>query len=122
MVIIRFLPNQGLNVNGLPATSIKIYYGAQQKIYTNQVVFSLNDIDTNSSGAYDPFSCTFVTVGNFVPLPIHGLVLTQQFYYGFSMINSNKEEGPIIADSVCGFTVTNNSDKVAAPKALRSSP
>jgi hypothetical protein len=96
------------------AKSVKVYYGSQQNTYTNSQVFDLETLPflTNTIPAYDTFSCTNTTGGNTKYVKVAGLQYNQQFFWAYSYINTNGVEGPIVAHSVCGFTVTNRTDEV----------
>jgi len=102
---------------------VKIYYGSNLNTYTNNKVFNLTTLPflTNSMQAYDSFNCQSLISGNTNYIKILGLQYTQQFYWAYSYINTNGVEGPIIANAVCGFTVTNRTDEVVIePSNLRT--
>jgi len=123
MVRIIFNPNVNIppTTNGIPVTHLKFYYGAQLQTYTNYVVWSLDNNITNTVpiSVYDPVGCVIFTRECYVIVPVYGLELGQQFYYGYIAINSNGQESPIIAQSICGFIVTNVLDKPVSPMNLR---
>jgi hypothetical protein len=128
-VILLVLVTQAANVRifwnqGVPpdTVAIKVYYGSQSNIYTTNMVFNLDTLpfETNTIPAYDAFQCISVPGGNNKFLRITGLQYNQQFYWAWSCINSNGVEGPIVAHTTCGFTVTNRSDEVFPPEHLKT--
>lgn len=129
IIFLTLLITQAANVRTfwtLPPPSdsklVKIYYGSQPNTYTNSKVFDLTTLPilTNAIPAYDTTGCSN-TVGSGAYMLISGLQYTQQYYWAYSYINTNGVEGPIIAHSVCAFTVTNRSDEVVTiPKDFRT--
>ena len=120
MVIFRWNPDNAPLVNGLPATHIKMYYGSQLKTYTNSVVAPITNRVVTPHLGYDQYNCVFVTLSNYVQVPIYGLKLSNQIYTAYSFINSNGQESPLINEATCGFTVTNNNDLVQPPERLKT--
>jgi len=108
--------DNAVSVNGLPPKYLKISYGPSLRTYTNSVVIGLTNINTtNVYRGWDQYNCVWVDVRNYVEVKVTGLVLSQQIYSAYSLINSNGIESPYINESTCGFTVTNNSDMVLVP-------
>lgn len=101
-------------VGGLPAYKLRLYYGPSLKNYTNHVDVLLTNINTNVYNGYDQYNCVRVDVKNYVEAKVTGLVLSQQIFSAYSVINSNGVESPFINESTCAFTVTNNSDRILA--------
>jgi len=99
-------------VGGLPAYKLRLYYGPSLKNYTNHVDVLLTNINTNVYNGYDQYNCFRMDVRNYVDAKVPGLVLSQQIFSAYSVINSNGVESPFINESTCGFTVTNNSDAI----------
>jgi hypothetical protein len=109
-----------VTVGGLPPKYLKLSYGPTLRTYTNWVVVGLTNINTtNVYRGWDQYNCTWVDVKNYVEVKVTGLVLSQQIYSAYSLINSNGVESPYINESTCGFTVTNNSDMTIPPVNLR---
>lgn len=106
-----------VTVGGLPAYKLRLYYGPSLKNYTNHVDVLLTNINTtNVYHGWDQYNCVWVDTKNYVEAKVTGLVLSQQIFSAYSVINSNGMESPYINESTCAFTVTNNSDAtVLAP-------
>jgi len=121
MIIYRWnAVNNTVTVGGLPAYKLRLYYGSSLKNYTNHVDVFLSSINTtNVYHGWDQYNCVWVDTINYVEAKVTGLVLNQQIYSAYSIINSNGLESPLINESTCGFTVTNNSNGILAPKNLR---
>jgi hypothetical protein len=105
------------------AKYVKIYYGTQANTYTTNQVFELATLPflTNTIPAYDTFGCQPTIGGNTNYVMVSGLQYNQQFFWAYSYINTNGVESPIVANSVCGFTVTNRSDEgITEPKNFRT--
>ncbi len=121
MIIYRWnAVDNPVTVGGLPAYKLRLYYGPSLKNYTNHVDVLLSNINTNVYHGYDQYNCVGVDVKNYVQAKVTGLVLSQQIYSAYSIINSNGLESPLINESTCAFTVTNNSNGVLAPTNLRA--
>jgi hypothetical protein len=114
--------NNPVTVGGLPPKYLRLYYGPSLKNYTNHIDVLLSSVNTtNVYHGWDQYNCVWVDTSNYVEAKVTGLVLSQQIFSAYSVINSNGQESPYINESTCGFTVTNNSDAVvlSAPKNLR---
>ena len=109
-----------VTAGGLPPKYLRVYYGPSLKNYTNHVDVLLTNINTtNTYHGWDQYNCVWVDVKNYVVVNVGGLVLSQQIYTAYSVINSNGVEGPLINEATCGFTVTNNSNGILPPANLR---
>lgn len=112
MVTYKWNPNQNPPplVNGLPAKYIKLYYGPALKTYTNSVIWPLTNTTPGPYRGWDQYNCVWIDTVNYVSVPVYGLQLSQQIFTAYSIINSNGQEGPLINESTCGYTVTNTAD------------
>jgi hypothetical protein len=120
MIIYRWnAVDNTVTVGGLPAYKLRLYYGPSLKNYTNHVDVMLSSINTNVYHGYDQYNCVGVDVKNYVEAKVTTLVLSQQIYSAYSIINSNGLESPLINESTCAFTVTNNSNGILVPQNLR---
>ena len=116
IVIEHWIPNTNILVNGLPPKYFKVYWGSQAKTYTNNIVVGLTNLISTPYTGYDQYNCTWSTLSSpYITITINGLVLNQQIYTAYSVINSNGVESPFINESTCGYTVTNNSGVVLIP-------
>lgn len=122
MVIFRWNPDNAPLYNGLPPTIIKIYYGSQLRIYTNAVTAPITNLIVTPRIGYDQYTCAVAIVSNCVQIPIYGLTLSNQIYTAYSFINARGEESPLINEAACGFTITNENNKLIDPMALKISP
>ena len=105
-----------VKANGLPPKYLKLYYGSVLRTYTNSITVPLTNINTtNIYTGYDQYNCNPSSVRNYVEAKVTGLVLGQQIFSAYSVINSNGFESPLINEATCGFTVTNNSDAIILP-------
>ena len=97
-----------------------MYYGSALHTYTNHVDTLLSSVNTtNVYHGWDQYNCVMVDVKNYVEVKVTGLVLSQQIFSAYSIINSNGVESPLINESTCGFTVTNNSNGILSPTNFR---
>lgn len=121
MIVYRWnAVNNPVTAGGLPAYKLRLYYGSSLKNYTNHIDVLLSSINTtNVYHGWDQYNCVWVDVSNYVEVKVTGLVLSQQIYSAYSVINSNGVESPLINESTCGFTVTNNSNGILALKNLK---
>ena len=104
-------------VGGLPAYKLRLYYGPSLKNYTNHVEVLLSNVNTtNVYHGWDQYNCVWVDTKNYVEAKVTGLVLSQQIFSAYSVINSNGVESPLINESTCAYTVTNNSDAILPSK------
>lgn len=108
-----------ITAGGLPAYKLRLYYGPALKTYTNHIDVLLSTVSTNVYHGWDQYNCATVDVKNYVIATVSGLVLSQQLYSAYSVINSNGVESPLINESTCGFTVTNNTGIILTPQNLR---
>ena len=120
MIIYRWnAVDNAVTVGGLPAYKLRLYYGPSLKNYTNHVDVLLNSINTNIYHGWDQYNCVSVDTKNYVEAKVTSLVLSQQIFSAYSIINSNGLESPLINESTCGFTVTNNSNGILVPQNVR---
>jgi len=122
MVVLRWNPEAAPQVNDSPPIFIKMYYGGQLRTYTNSVTAPITNFVATPYVGYDQYRCVFVTLSNYVQIPIYGLKLSNQIYTAYSFINARGEESPLINEATCGFTITNKNDKPMPPLALKVSP
>lgn len=104
--------DNSVTVGGLPAYKLRLYYGPSLKNYTNHVDVLLTNVNTNVYSGYDQYNCVMVDVKNYVEAKVTGLVLSQQIFSAYSVINSNGVESPFINESTCAFIVTNNVNRM----------
>jgi hypothetical protein len=120
MIIYRWnAVDNPVTVGGLPAYKLRLYYGPSLKNYTNHVDVLVSSINTNVYHGWDQYNCVGVDTKNYVEAKVTGLVLSQQIFSAYSIINSNGLESPLINESTCGFTVTNNANIILAPQNVR---
>ena len=105
-----------ITAGGLPPKYLRLYYGSSHRNYTNHVDCLITNINTtNVYRGYDQYNCVWMDVRNYVTVKVTGLVLSQQVYSAYSVINSNGVESSLINESSCAYIVTNNSDAIILP-------